>query len=210
MSKQKEQNKYFQTIARRYYQLRGAPFFLSPKELILVESWNEYNIPLPVVLEGMKMAYESYRSVPYKKWKTFSLAFCHNHVVRAYSQYKERKVGKRGKIPDQPDKKEKVRIECEKFLQEIPAEAGYLKKIFMRILDEFSGDRIDETRLEQYEEEIEALILEYAETEEKEEVRSEIRGEWSGHQEWDRIYRLSLIKRVRDKNKVPYVSPFYY
>lgn len=210
MRRQKEQDRYFQTVARRYYQLRGAPFFLSPRELILIESWNEYGIPLPVVLEGMKMAYESYRSRPHKKGKTFSLAFCHDHVVKSFSQHKERKVGKRGKILDQPDKSEKVRVECERFLQNIPTQAVYLKEIFIRILDEFSEGKTDENRLEQFEEEIEALIVENADAEEKEEVRGEIRVEWSGREEWDRIYQLSLIKRVRERNKVPYVSPFYY
>lgn len=210
MRKQKEQDKYFQTIARRYYQLRGAPFFLSPRELMLIESWNKYGIPLPVVIEGVKTAYESYKSRPHRKGKTFSLAFCHNHVVRAYSQFKERKVGKRGKIPDQQDITETVRSECEKFLQQIPAQLGYLKEIFTRILAEFSEGRINENRLEQYEEEIEASIMENANAKEKEEVRNEIRFKWSGHEEWDRIYQLSLVKRVREKNRVPYVSPFYY
>jgi hypothetical protein len=163
-----------------------------------------------VVLEGIKMAYENYRSRPHKKGKTFSLAFCHDHVVKAFSQYKERKVGRRGGLPSQPDKSEKVRVECERFLQEIPARAVYLKEIFARILDEFSEGLIDEDRLEQFEEEIEGLILENADAEEREEVSGEIRIEWSGRAEWDRIYRLSLIKRVREKNKVPYVSPFYY
>ena len=210
MRRQEEQEKYFQTIARRFYQLRGSPFFLSPKELILIEGWSERNIPLFVVLEGLKLAYESYRSRPYRKGRTFSLAFCHDHVVKAFSQYRERKVGKREKIPAQPDKSEKVKAECESFLRQVPAQAGYLKEVFARILDEFYEGKIDENRLEQFETEIETLIVRNATAGEKEKVAGEIRAELPTPEERNRVYQLRLIKRAREKYKIPYVSPFYY
>lgn len=211
MSRQREEENYFQTIASRFYQLRGSPFFLSAKEISFVESWRERDIPLAVVLDGIKLAYENYRRRAHKKSRTFSLSFCHDHVIKAYYQYRERKVGKREILPH-PDKQDKVRTECEDFLRRVPEQVVYLRNVFAQILEEFTEGTIEENKLEQYEEEIETLIAQNASPDEKEDMTKDVQAEYRvpDQQEWNRIFRIRLIKKMREKYRVPHVSLFYY
>lgn len=54
-------SKYFQSIALHFFKHRGAPFFLSSKELDYIAGWEKMGIPLHVVLEGIERSFESYR-----------------------------------------------------------------------------------------------------------------------------------------------------
>jgi hypothetical protein len=49
---------YYQTIGKFFIDLRGAPFFLSSKELAIISQWEEMDIPLRIVLEGIKESFE--------------------------------------------------------------------------------------------------------------------------------------------------------
>ena len=91
--KQRARNRYFQEIAHEFLKSRGAPFFLSSKDLDLIAAWEKMGIPLRVALEGVDRAFENYRAKTAARPKILSLAFCKNQVLKAFEQYKERKVG---------------------------------------------------------------------------------------------------------------------
>lgn len=210
--KDKHRSHYFQSIARHFFRLRGAPFFLSSKELDLIARWEKTNIPLHVVLEGISKSFEKYRLKPGKKGKILSLAFCDFQVLESFEQYKDRKVGGKKRIAEREEKKAQVRAKVQKFLEDIPREINYLKESYSRVQKMLSLKRVNEEKLEQMEERIEGILFEYSMNEEKERVKKEILAEYefSGEEEFLRIFKLKLVKILREKYKIPYISLFYY
>ena len=203
---------YFQSIARHFFQLRGTPFFLSSKELGMIDSWEKQGIPLYVVLEGIKAAYENFRKQSRAKARKLSLTFCQREVLRAFEQYRNRKVGQKGRIVPITEKRNKIRAEVERFLAEIPEEVLFLQEDFTQLNDRLSQIEIHEEKLEEIEEYIERLLWKKASHMEIEKAKKDIQNEFQVREssELTRLAQVKLIKRMRDMFKIPYISPFYY
>jgi len=210
--KNEKRSRYFQSIARHFLKLRGAPFFLSSKELDLIETWEKMKIPLQVVLEGIDRAFEKDRLKRVRKRKILSLAFCNLQVLKAFEQFKDRRVGTKNKVVGKEEKKKKAKAEVKRFLENIPCEIDYLREIFSQVLRLLSLNNIDEEELEQKEREIEALLFEKSLDPEKEEVKKEILAEYEfvEEEEFQRVFKLRLLKHLREVYKIPYVSLYYY
>ncbi len=209
---EREQEEYFQSIARYFFKLRGAPFFLSSKELDLVARWEEMEIPLGVVLEGIERAFESFKSRPGKKSKIQTLAFCELQVLRAFEQHRERRVGRIRKRLDREEKREQARREVQKFLKTLAPGIDYLREAYSRAREMLSQRQVDEEELERAEAEIEALLWEHSSEEERSRVKRELRQEFEfkNEDEFLRIFRIKLVKLLRDRYKIPYISLYYY
>lgn len=205
-------SQYFQTIARYFFHYRGAPFFLSSKDLDIIARWERMKIPLRVVLEGMKKTFEAFPSKRRKKGKVFSLAFCQRQVLQAFEQYKERRVGKESFLPEKEKKRKKAKAEVEKFLKAIPPRVGFLRELYSQALAVLSGRNIEEEELERMEEKIERLLLERSSDEEVDEVKRTTRKEYAStsEEEFFSIWRMKLVKRLRDRHQIPYISLYYY
>lgn len=203
---------YFQTIARHLIDQRGAPFVLSSKELALVSTWEDLGIPLPVVLEGIKRTFEEHRMKPGRKKRIRSLAFCNERVLEAFEQHKERKVGKRRSTEKKKQKSEMITAEIEKFLGGLPKRFHHIVAFYDRARKILAQATVNEVRLEQIEEEIETTLIKMATKKEKERVMNEVQADSKAldEKEFNRVYRIRLIKLLRDKYKVPYISLFYY
>jgi len=209
--KQRAKNRYFQEIAHNFLKNRGAPFFLSSKDLDLVAEWEKMEIPLRAVLEGIERAFGSYRAKPVPRRKIHSLAFCKNQVLRAFEQYKERKVGASKKRNQRGKKKNRIKDEVQKFLNDLPPALSYLDNLFAQALLILSRKRVAEEELERLEEEIEELLFKNCPQEEKESLKNEILEKPSpGEEELFSIYQTRLVKFLREKYKIPYISFFYY
>lgn len=209
---EREQEEYFQSIARYFFKLRGAPFFLSSKELDLVTRWEEMEIPLRVVLEGIERAFESFKSRPSKRAKIQTLAFCELQVLRAFEQHRERRVGRIRKRLDREEKREQARREVQKFLKTLAPGIDYLREAYSRAREMLSQRQVDEEELERAEAEIEALLWEHSSEEERSRVKRELRQEFEfkNEDEFLRIFRIKLVKLLRDRYKIPYISLYYY
>ena len=83
---------YYQTIAREFFERRGAPFFLSPKDVALIARWEKARVPLDAVLEGMEKAFANYRKGG-RSAGALTLAFCEYQVRKAFG----RETGKAGR-----------------------------------------------------------------------------------------------------------------
>ena len=203
---------YFQSIARHFIQLRGTPFFLSSKELGMIDSWETQGIPLHVVLEGIKAAYENFRKQSRVKARKLSLIFCQREVSRAFEQYRNRKVGQKGRIVPRMEKRNKIRAEVKRFLAEIPEEVLFLQEVFTQLHDSLSQIGTREEKLEEIEEYIERLLWEQVSHREIEQAKKDIQDEFQVREpsELARLAKVKLIKRMRDMFKIPYISPFYY
>lgn len=208
-----KQSFYFQTITRYFLDNRGAPFFLSLREIDQIEIWEKMGIPLRVVLEGIKDSFlKKNGSKPRKRGWGFSLGFCNTQVQKAFQQYKDRKVGQQRSSVDFDKKRIKIAIEVERFLDLLPDPMVDLRPVFSRLQNSLSQKSFDEDLLESAEEEIEKIIPKKASGGELEKVKRDVLEEYGsqGNEEYDRIFRLKLVKHLRDKYKIPHISPYYY
>ncbi|NIO49019.1 MAG: hypothetical protein GTN73_06245 [Candidatus Aminicenantes bacterium] len=205
-------SKYFQSIALHFFKHRGAPFFLSSKELDYIAGWEKMGIPLHVVLEGIERSFEIYRRKPGKKAKIHSLAFCDLQVLKAFEQDRERKVGHKQRIVERHEKRYRAKAEVERFLARIPHQISYLKEAYSQAQKLLSQSHFDEEKLERLERKIEQLLWKNSLDEEKEGVKSGVLKdyEFKQEEEFERIFKIKLIKVLRDKYKIPYISLFYY
>jgi hypothetical protein len=210
--KYNQRSEYFQSIARYFFKQRGAPFFLSSKELDLVDKWEKMGIPLPVVLEGIKRAFENYMRKPGRKTKIQTLAYCENQVLEAFDQHRDRRIGSERKRRGRTEKKNRAKAEIKKFLDTLPGQIGYLKDAYSRAQRLFSHSHVDEEELERIEGEVEELIWGHSSTAERERVKEDVHVEYKIEEgeEFLRILRIKLVKALRDRYKIPYISLFYY
>ncbi len=208
----KDRSEYFQSIARYFFKQRGAPFFLSSRELELVSKWEKMEIPLPVVLEGIKRAFESYKRKPGKKTKIQTLAFCELQVFKAFDLYRERRVGREKMGVERTEKRKRAKAEIKTFLDDLPEQIGYLREAYSSAQRLLSRSPIQEEKLEQIEGEVEELIRKYSSVEEKDRVKKDVYSEYKvvDDEEFSRIFRIKLVKAIRDRYKIPYISLFYY
>jgi len=212
LERNKKRGQYFQTIARHFFRYRGAPFFLSSKDLDLIARWERMRIPLRTVLEGMKQAFEKGPSKFRDQGKVFSLVYCQHHVQKAFEQYQEKKIGRKSLIPEKEEKREKARTDVERFLEIIPPQIQFLRDVYSRALVMLSAQSPDEEELERMEEEVEHLLVENLTAEEVERVKRQIRKEYgsASDEEFFSIWKTNLVKRLRERHKIPYISLFYY
>ncbi len=205
-------SKYFQSIALHFFKHRGAPFFLSSKELDYIARWEEMEIPLHVVLEGIERSIEIYKRKPGRKAKIQSLAFCDLQVLKAFEQDRERKVGHKKRIVERHEKRDRAKAGVERFLEKIPHQISYLQEAYSLAQKVLSQSHFDEEKLERIEGKIEELLWKNSLDEEKERVKRRIAKDYKfkEEEEFERIFKIKLVKVLRDKYKIPYISLFYY
>jgi len=208
----KEQSRYFQGIARRFLARRGAPFFLSAKDLDLISSWEQAGIPLPVVLEGIEKAFENHRKGRRERGKILSISFCRAQVRQAFEQCRDRKVGGTQKTAERREKRVLLRSEIDRFLKRPLPGLEFLRDIFLEAQEKLGRPDSPDEVLERLDEETERLLLANADAEERAAVEKEILAEHQrlGREELAAAVEIKLVKYLRDKHRVPYLSPFYY
>jgi len=207
-----DRSRYFQEIARHFLARRGAPFFLSAKDLDLVSSWERAGIPLPVVLEGIESALDGPRAGSSPKGKVMSLSFCRRAVERAFGQHRDRKVGGSGRASGSRDKRALILPEVEKFLARIPPEVSFLGAVYSKAREMVSGPNRPDEELERLDEEVRGLLSARAASADREAVRKELVSEYRhlGPKELETALEIKLVKVLRDRYRIPYLSPFYY
>jgi len=212
MSGQTRQGRYFQEISQSFLDLRGAPFVLSSKDIMTISTWEETGIPLRIVLEGIRRAFEKYRQRQAGRRKIFSLSFCQAEVERAFAEFRDRGVGRERPRVSRTEKAGKAGAEVRRFLRAVPPEADYLMGVFRQALAALSRRSPREQEVEELEERVDELILRHASAEDRDAARRQVEAEFAGRsrQEQERILHLQLVKRVREKNRIPRLSLFYY
>lgn len=212
MSGQTRQGRYFQEISQSFLDLRGAPFVLSSKDVMTISTWEETGIPLRIVREGIRRAFEKYRQRHAGSRKIFSLSFCQVEVAWAFAEFRDRGVGRGCPRVSRGAKTAKARAEVQRFLGTAPSAAGYLMDVFGQALKALSRRSPREEELESLEKKVEELIQRQAPAEDRDAAQKQVQAEFAGlpKQEQQRILGLQLVKRVREKNRIPHLSLFYY
>lgn len=212
MERQAQRSRYFQEIARAFFDLRGAPFVLSSKEMMTISGWEEMGIPLRVVLEGIHRGFESYRKRRAGGRKMPSLSYCDAEVLKAFAEFRERRIGRRHKEVFRKEKKKQAKLEVERFLQFHSPEVSHLEDIYREALKILSRGVVREEDLDRLENKAEELILRQAQETEKTEVKSRVKADFKGRRdsEAQEIYKTRLVKFLREKYRIPHLSFFYY
>jgi hypothetical protein len=206
-------SRYYQTIAKVFIELRGAPFFLSPKEVDMVKQWEEKEIPLRVVLEGIKGSFERHRIRQGIRHKPYSLDYCNTFVERAFDLYRDRRVGRKNEKVSRGKKWEtRLLREIETFLANDPEELHALRPLYQALRGKLLRGEASEEELERTEEAIERVIEKSLSATQMKTITQEIGAEFGkipGAQ-FGEIFRIKALKTMREKHKIPHVSPFYY
>lgn len=208
------QSFYFQTIARKFIELRGAPLFLSANELSLIEKWEAMGIPLRIVLEGIKSSFSQHRQKHLgtgSRRRIRSLSFCDRDVKDAFTLYKERTVGQQHPSSAKTDKIKDISAAVVQFLDHVPPQVVWLEAPFKHVKEILSG--CPEEDLETAEDSIEKLLVSHASLEDQKEAKKDAEAAFPdlvGKEDFERIFNITLIKRMRGKYKIPHVAPFMY
>lgn len=210
--KLKERSSYFQSIARHFFKMRGAPFFLSSSELDCIARWEQKKIPLYVVLEGITRSFENSKEKAVRRSKILSIGYCDLHVLKAFEQHRERKVGHRKNFMEQDERRKRIKMEIRRFLETLSPRVIYLKEKYSQAYKMISRKKFNEEEYERIEGEIEELLLENALEREKNMVKKKILAEYTfrDEEEFMKMFRIKLVKVLRDKYKIPYISFYYY
>jgi hypothetical protein len=212
MPRREKRSFYFQEIARTFFSYRGAPFVLSSRDMVTISSWEERGIPLRIVLEGMERAFEKYRKRAVGGRKMSSLSFCEIEIVKAHAEHRDRGVGRAAKGESRKDKRKTIKTEVERFLKSMPPEADFLGEVYREALIVLSRKEASEETLERLDARAEELITRLADTAVRAEVEKRVRVDFPGRpaEELQRISLLELVKRWRERYRVPYLRYFYY
>ncbi len=206
------QSGYYQAVAREFLRRRGAPFFLSPKDLTVISGWEEEGVPLGVVLEGIGRAFEPGPGRSRVRRPT-ALSHCQAQVRKAMAQHVDRGAGARrqGARP-RSEKTARARAEAEACLGRLPAGEADLEQLFQAAIDLLSRPSPDEAALERIDEEADRILWERATRDEREALKRKMARERAGTTAavTEAALRTRLVKAARERGRIPYVSLFYY
>jgi hypothetical protein len=202
---------YYQTIAKEFFRLRGAPFHLSPKDVELVAHWEKLRVPLDAVLEGMGLAFENFRKGQ-RPAKALTLAFCEYQVMKSFGQHAERRAGSARKKAPRDDKKTRLLQEIERFLKESPTGPEEIRGIFQKAYEILDKEQVDEEALERLDDNVDEILWNNASAGEKERIRADALAEFGGARGMDLrgAVRTRVIKAARGARRIPALALFYY
>jgi hypothetical protein len=201
---------YYQAIAREFLSRRGAPFFLSPRDLDVIAGWEKNGVPLSVAFEGIKRAFEGFRGRA-RGAKGMSLSLCEAYVRRAMAQHTDRAAGRsRGAVP-RANKIAKALGEVETFLRNHAGDDQELRRLFEEATVLLSGHSPDEEALEKIDETVDELLWGRTSRADRKGPERRAAGELSRKDAGAAaVTRTRLVKSARERGKIPYVSLFYY
>jgi hypothetical protein len=210
----KAREEYYRTISQYFLEQRGAPFFLSSQELSLIADWEKMEIPLRVVLEGLRRAVENRRQRPGRRAKFLSLNQCQRFVLESHKQHRERRIGGERRVSqnDLSVKRKKILSEINRFLAQSHGHIKEVNQLFSQLRSDLNRGNWDEEYIERTETQIEEVLVDRATPEERKYATEAVRSEFGAmeSEEFDRVVRIRLIKELRLKYQIPYVSPFYF
>lgn len=201
---------YYQTIARDFFDNRGAPFFLSSKDQSQIEEWEKAGIPLRIVREGIAAAFCFHRKGRGKKRKVQSLSLCAPAVQQAFAMYRERATGRERETTNPEVKKKAVGAAVARFLKDVPPQVNWLDTPYRRVMQELAG--CSDEDLERMEEEVDSLLLSGAGQEDVEEAAGAVAREFPSArpEEVRQLLDIVLIKHMREKYRIPHLAPYHY
>lgn len=90
---------YFSEIEELFIRRRGRNLLLSPLDWALIESWQEREVPLHIILRGIEKIFDQADKQPNKKRTVKSLLYCKEEIEAQFAEWLESQVGKSSRQP---------------------------------------------------------------------------------------------------------------
>ena len=179
--------------------------------MALVARWEKERVPLDAVLEGMERAFANARKGG-RPAGALTLALCEYQVAKAAAGSRERRAGATRKAPPREGKRARARREIGRFLREVPPGLEALAAPFAAGAAVLDDPEAGEDALETLDAEVEETLWSASPADRKEAVRREVRAGAPGMRAagLEDVVRTTLVKEMRERHKVPYISPYYY
>jgi hypothetical protein len=141
---------YFLEIEAHFAQRRGTPFVLSAKDWILMKTWSEEGIPLPVVIEAIDSVFDKQEA---KNRKVNGLSYCKHAVKELWTERRELLIGGQEASPE-----EEVVPRLAALAAALePVSDGFAARV-RELVSEKSVPRIEERLMELEQELIDSLL----------------------------------------------------
>lgn len=179
--------------------------------MALIARWEKAQIPLDAVLEGMERAFVNYRKGG-RPSGALTLAFCEYQVGKAMAGRREGRAGGARKSAPRDAKRERLREEIGRFLGAVPPGLEVLAESFAAARAVLDDPGAGEEGLEALDESVDEALRRAAPAEEKARVRKDVLAGLSGKRtpDLEDVARMRLVKAMRERHKVPYLSLYYY
>jgi len=225
---------YFTEIEETFIRRRGKNLLLSPLDWALIESWQEREVPLSVVLRGIERVFDTIDKQPNRKRSVKSLLYCKEEIEAQFAEWLESQVGagsgqqsavsgaNSGK--NELFSREAIEAHLENVSQDLSetlqaAANGDLRETLERVLNrlgEVGGNYETAEKLEETLEKLDALIDEsLLKTSDTAHLKAETEknlASYRGKMEaevFQRTYDLMILKKLREQAKIPRLSLFY-
>ena len=221
---------YFSEIEESFIRRRGKNLFLSPLDWALIETWQEREIPLHIILRGIEKVFDNYEKS--KKKRTIkSLAFCSEEIEAQYEEWLESQVGKNTEEIEETSNDEgftndSISEHLENILCELNEVKSKLNKDLVitldRILSRLTELKTTFTNAEKLEEDLTNLeklldeaLLKESDGELLQKFKSETSQELQTYKKtmeeevYQRTFELLLLKKLRLEMGIPRLSLFY-
>lgn len=222
---------YFSEIEETFIRRRGKNLFLSPLDWALIETWQEREVPLHIILRGIEKVFDNHEKS--KKKRTIkSLAFCSEEIEAQYEEWRESQIGKNADDNSATDSDDSMfspatianHLEnLSTALAEIKSNANKgLSETLDRVLHRLEELKTDFSDAETLEEDLTHLekmlddgLLENAEMDTLAKLKNETEKELHTYQKtmekevYQRTFDLLLLKKLRLEIGIPRLSLFY-
>lgn len=229
---------YFSEIEELFVRRRGRNLLLSPLDWALIETWQEREVPLHIILRGIERVFDSADKQPARKRTIKSLLYCKEEIEAQYSEWLETQIGKNGSSDNQNSEIKNEKSSGEKtdlfpdeavsaHLENVALELksarnkadGELRETLEKIaaqLSELRQKSFAAEKLEDALEKMDALVEEsLLQNFETEHLKGEIEAEIAAYkikmepEVYKRTFDLMLLKRLRENAEIPRFSLFY-
>ena len=86
---------------------------MSPLDWALIETWQEREVPLHIIVRGIEKVFDGLDKQPARKRTVKSLMFCREEIEAQYAEWLESQIGKEIKVetPEPEVKSQKIQVE---------------------------------------------------------------------------------------------------
>ncbi len=223
---------YFTEIEETFIRRRGRNLLLSPLDWALIETWQERQVPLHIVLRGIEKVFDTADKQPARKRTIKSLMYCREEIEVQHAEWLESQIGKNGGGEIQTNE-----MMAEKSLFSPEAIANHLRQVsndlenagknakaelretldrVLSRLAELKNKFENAEKLEESLEKLDALIDDtLLQTLATEDLKNETKKQLAAYQRkmendiYRRTFDLMLLKRLREQTEIPRLSLFY-
>ena len=207
---------------------------MSPLDWALIESWQEREIPLHIVIRGIETVFDGYEKQPNQKRAIKSLSYCRDEIEKQFAFWREMQIGKEVKssnlkvqdfdnsASDELFSDEMIQTHLEKVSAELEIAKdkteGVLRENLEKVhkgLEKLKSKSLEAQALEEKLEKMDAFIDEnLLQNLSSKDLKKQIEKQIASYktkmdrQVYQRTFDLMLTKRLRETAEIPRLSLF--